>query len=259
MSINVSGARALLKNGNWSMAAVEAIPTRVFVQIYRRQTGHDLVEFPSGYWMLTTADGEHWKLPRAKDALRITHIGEHPRTRVLEKYVRGPISTDRGDRVVDVGAMIGEFAKRVPTDDVLAIDVDWRNTECLQQNTDADISRVGAWCADRQKMMSIGSDTSETSLLGLDIGTGETRHVEARRLDSLLTRPVDLLKVEAEGAEPEVLQGAAGVDARQIVVDVSPERNGQSPAPLCRALLEDRGYVVDRFDDVLTAVMESEK
>jgi len=236
------------------MAAVEVLPESVFATVYRRRTGYDLSEQESGYWELDLS-GESWLLPRAKDALRVTHIGDRPATRVVEKYLRGPISVEDGDRVVDVGAMIGEFARRVPTEDTVALDIDQRNVDCLEHNVGGEVACVGAWCSDESKTVTLGADTSESSLLELDTGeTGEQVTTRVTRLDSLLSEPVDLLKVEAEGAEPEVLQGAAGVDARQVVVDVSPERNGESPAPLCRALLEDRGYDVALYDDVLTAV-----
>jgi len=175
----------------------------------------------------------------------------------LEKYVRGRISVEAGDRVVDVGAMIGEFARRVPTDDVLALDIDPRNVDCLQHNVDGEVKRVGAWCSNSERTVTLSDNTSESSLLSLDTGSGgEELKTSVSRLDALLDRPVDLLKVEAEGAEPEVLQGAAGVEATQIVVDVSPERDGESPAALCRSILDDRGYIVARHDDVLTAVLE---
>lgn len=236
------------------MAAIEAVPESVFARVYRHRTGHTLSELASGYWRLDL-DEESWLLPRAKDALRITHIGERPRRRVVEKYLRGPISVQEGDRVVDVGAMIGEFSRRVPTEDTLALDIDWRNVHCLQHNVGGEVAYAGAWCRNESASLSLGQDTSESSLLGLDNGDNDrSASISVSRLDSFLTRPVDLLKVEAEGAEPEVLQGAAGVEARQVVVDVSPERHGESPAPLCRALLEDRGYEVELYDDVLTAI-----
>lgn len=255
MSINTATTHA--SNRNWSMAAAEALPDPVFAAVYRHRTGYTLTELPTGRWRLDV-DGDTWLLPRAKDALRLTHIGDRPHRRVVEKYIRGPISVQRGDRVVDVGAMIGEFSRQLPTDDVLALDVDYRNVDCLRHNISGEVARVGLWCSDQTKTLTLGPDTSESSLLGLDTGNGEESRTAVARLDSLLTRPVDLLKVEAEGAEPEVLQGAAGVEAKQVVVDVSPERNGQSPAPLCRSLLADRGYHVERYDDVLTAIQTDE-
>lgn len=253
--MSISTVRAHVKNRNLPMAAVEATPESVFAAVYQSQTDHELVNLGFGKpWQLKTADGEVWQLPRAKDAVRITHIGDNPRRRVHDKYLRGPISVGPDDRVVDIGAMVGEFSRRLPTDDVLAIDVDRRNIQCLRENINGEVLPAAIWCSSREKELTLGASTSESSLIGTDTGAeSQTKTVDCYRLDDVINRPIDLLKVEAEGAEPEVLQGAVGVQARQIVVDVSPERNGQSPAPLCRALLEDRGYGVVRHDDILTA------
>lgn len=252
MSINT--VRTHVQNGNLPMAAVESLPDQVFATVYHNRTGHDLVKMDDSRWQLRTTDNQVWQLPRAKDAIRVTHIGDDPKRRVLDKYVRGPISVSPDDRVVDVGAMIGEFSRALPTDDVLAIEADPRNAACLRSNVTGSVINAAIWCSNQHKTLTMGASSSESSLLGTDSGDeSDTHEVRCRRLDDIITRPIDLLKVEAEGAEPEVLQGAAGVDAKQIVVDVSPERNGQSPAPLCRALLEDRGYNVTQLKDILLA------
>lgn len=245
MSIN--NARLHAENQNWSMAAVEAMPESVFTRLYPYK-----LKSKGPYWRLIREE-DTWVLPRAKDALRITHIKDGWPARIKNKYLCGQIDVAAGDRVVDVGGMIGEFANCLPTDNVLSIDPDPRNARCLRINTDGDVVQAAAWCSDKLKTLSMADDTSESSLLDLDAGTGDSTEIQAMRLDSLITEPVDLLKIEAEGAEPEVLQGSAGVDAEQIVIDVSPERNGQSPAALCRAILEHRQYTVEQFDDVLYA------
>ena len=59
--------------------------------------------------------------------------------------------------------------------------------------------------------------------------------------------PIDLLKIEAEGSEPEVIRGAWSRCLRMTAagaLDASPERNGRSPAAECLALLGDAGFSV---------------
>lgn len=83
----------------------------------------------------------------------------------------------------------------------------------------------------------------------------EVFDVEVRTLDSLLdevepTRSVTLLKIEAEGAEPEVLLGAEKTLRRTtfVAVDAGPERRGQSVAPWVVDFLSTRGFLlVDTF------------
>ncbi|WP_225334242.1 hypothetical protein [Halomicrobium urmianum] len=54
----------------------------------------------------------------------------------------------------------------------------------------------------------------------------------------------DLVKVEAEGAEPEVLAGTVDLDC-EIVVDVSDERVGESTRTMCEGLLNSHGYATE--------------
>ncbi|MFM1953459.1 MAG: hypothetical protein RL187_668, partial [Actinomycetota bacterium] len=58
------------------------------------------------------------------------------------------------------------------------------------------------------------------------------------------TGPIDLLKIEAEGYEPEVLAGARSILPRveRITVDAGEEREGKSTAPECVTLLTDQGF-----------------
>ena len=65
-------------------------------------------------------------------------------------------------------------------------------------------------------------------------------------IESLNIPRVDFLKIEAEGYEPEILEGATEVlhCVRKIAVDASPERRGKSTLSECRAILERAGFNV---------------
>ena len=74
--------------------------------------------------------------------------------------------------------------------------------------------------------------------------------VSATTLDRLAERlnldGVDLLKCDAEGAEPEVIEG--GMDllgrTRQVAIDTGPERLGERTDETCAKLLERIGFRV---------------
>jgi superfamily II DNA/RNA helicase len=53
---------------------------------------------------------------------------------------------------------------------------------------------------------------------------------------------IDFLKVEAEGAEPEVLSGLCGLNIPKIVVFCSPKCNVRSPVSEVADLLVEFGY-----------------
>ncbi|MDE0409342.1 MAG: FkbM family methyltransferase [Alphaproteobacteria bacterium] len=54
------------------------------------------------------------------------------------------------------------------------------------------------------------------------------------------------LKCDAEGAEPEALEGGQELLRRtaRVAIDTGPERNGSRTSDACEALLRDAGFVV---------------
>ena len=57
---------------------------------------------------------------------------------------------------------------------------------------------------------------------------------------------IDLLKIEAEGSEPEVIRGGLRTleSTRYLALDAGPERGGVSPAQECLDLLDAAGFSV---------------
>jgi len=232
--------------GNLGMAGVEAVPDALFARIYSARTTHQLRSTGED-WQLVTASGEDWQLPRARDALRITHIGEHPQTRVVDKYL-DPTEFDSSELeiVVDVGAYIGEFARGVGAETTVCVEPDPASARCCRANCpDATVIDRAAWHSSGKMDFVCARDGSESSVIGLDGGarardTGQVGTTTVADICDIGGITPDLIKIDAEGAEPEVLAGTIGLDA-PIVVDVSPERYGRSPRRECVALAESHG------------------
>jgi len=88
---------------------------------------------------------------------------------------------------------------------------------------------VALWYEDREVNLYLDVETASSSLIEPRRTTGITS-VTSRRLDTFIkAKKIFLLKIEAEGAEPEVLVGAEGIlpAVQYIVVDVGPERGKQ--------------------------------
>ena len=89
-------------------------------------------------------------------------------------------------------------------------------------------------------------------------------NISSKRLDSIEINYVNfdyvLLKMDAEGFEPEVLLGASGIlkHVDECVVDVSPERLGQSTLSEVKTILQNSGfkYVTLSQDMVLKMVKQ---
>jgi FkbM family methyltransferase len=259
--MSLTEAAAMVRNQNYRMAGVEATPELAFVPIYNRATRAGVRLHPAGddrpdWWL--QVDGKDYWLHRAKDALRLTHIGAEPGRRVYNRYTDGGrFVPDPGDTIVDVGAFVGEFSWQVRAEhdvNVVAIEPDPRNGECLAHNAPrARIEHCGAWHERDALEFQIAADGSETGLLQPDKGDATPRVVPTKRVDSIV-ESCDFAKVEAEGVEPEVLEGMADVRPKRIVVNVSPERDGKSPVAACRQILDERGYDCRRAGDELFAI-----
>lgn len=257
--MSITKATTFARRGNHTMAAVEAMPVPAFQTIYNQSTTHRLTRAREEHngrplWKLVTEGGEEWMLPRAKDALRITHIGADPRNRVLNKYFAdfGPSAGDPDEYefVVDVGAFIGELSRRLAERgvQVLAIEADGRNAACLEHNVPDNVTTVhtAAWHSDEFISFRQAEHSSESSALTLDAGATERSRtqIKAKRVSKICEEhdfEPDLVKIEAEGAEPEVLAGAVDLDCK-MVIEVSEERAGSSPRTVCAGILSSHGY-----------------
>jgi FkbM family methyltransferase len=99
-----------------------------------------------------------------------------------------------------------------------------------------------------ESMLSLETDTADSSLQSLSNPTGGTLRVRTTTLDDALSGldlgEINVLKVEAEGSEPEVLRGATKTlqRTRICVVDAGPERQGRSTVAESLEILREAGF-----------------
>jgi len=161
-----------------------------------------------------------------------------------------------GDLVVDVGANVGEFAREMLRRGarVVAIEGDPDVAACLRRNLQgcegASVVECVLWFEAAELTFNAQPTTADSSLFSPDEGVGRAVAVSARTLDDVLADldvgPVALLKCDVEGAEPEVLRGAANTlnDTRAVLVDTGAEREGETTDAACEALLRAAGFDV---------------
>lgn len=135
-----------------------------------------------------------------------------------------------GMRVVDVGANVGYYALMIargvgPDGSLLAIEPEPANLEELTRNVrlngieNATILPLACGRADGTARLRPGMNGR------IELGAGQGSEVTIRSLDSVLDRPVDLIKVDVEGFEGEVLAGAERILREQrpdLFVEVHP-------------------------------------
>jgi FkbM family methyltransferase len=146
--------------------------------------------------------------------------GVRPRLDSLaSQYLLDRIRFEEGDLVIDVGANVGEIGKwfqgrNVPVE-YLAVEPSQREFKALQANNpDGTCLNIALWKESADLEFFDRNDTGDSSLFRVS-ESDDCSVLSARRLDSLErlreAPRVKLLKLEAEGAEPEILLGGSDV------------------------------------------------
>jgi FkbM family methyltransferase len=176
--------------------------------------------------------------------IRSQGIWEADVMRVLARFL------EPGSLFVDVGANVGYhslFAAQLGARVVAVEPVPW-TLELLRANIwrhGVDVEVVEAAASDRAGTVRIEIDPAHRS--GARIGN-QGVEVRAARLDELVPEgAVDVLKVDVEGAEPQVLRGASAILARSPVRAAilefrdGPHAGGEAPADVL-AYYESLGF-----------------
>lgn len=196
---------------------------------------------------IAAASPLRWKLYRKGWSARLDRLEREYGVR--RRVTLGPEST-----VLDIGANAGEFAfvcARYGAR-VHCFEPDPKAFACLKANTaeiqTAETHEEVVWREDGEIDFALAPDRADSSVFAdgprirkraLTIATfARTRNLQQ----------IDLIKCDAEGAEPEVLEGvgAAWPIVRAVALDTGAERRGGRTHEACRAILERQGLdVVD--------------
>jgi FkbM family methyltransferase len=161
------------------------------------------------------------------------------------------------DVVIDIGANVGEFTLGAATTGatVHAIEGDPLAFRCLDFNTSGQANVHAHECVIWKEdttltFYSEPTDADSSVFKPVTDVAAKAIQVNALSLDSLAARAglaeIAFLKCDAEGAEPEVIQGGRGLLARTraVAFDTGAERMGEETSDACEALLRDLGFRV---------------
>lgn len=209
------------------------------------------------------------------DSITISHPG---RTRLyrhkisnrldalLKQYNLTDINFTGDDLIVDCGANIGEVTKALQNTYgvyAICIEPEQREVAALKQNTipgKTHVYETLLWNENTVLNFYQHNESADSSVF-LENGATSTIQKNARRLDDLIAkdeffiskRNIKLLKVEAEGAEPEILLGAEHIlkYVEYVTVDCGPERANteekNTVIPVLNTLLA-HGFTPIKFD-----------
>jgi len=186
--------------------------------------------------------------------------------RSWRRYGMVNLNYDRNlDTVIDVGANVGEFTQGAINNNakiIFAYEPDPLAFYCLQRNIDkksnVKIFELAVSNSNSIEDFYSASQTADSSLIE-PANYNEIIKVKSVTLDSqieIYPEIIDLIKIEAEGFEPEIIEGAVETlkRTRYVVVDVGPERYGEKTDKAVSKLLSEQGFkVVLESDNVIHA------
>lgn len=158
--------------------------------------------------------------------------------------------------VIDIGANIGELSmsivQKFPNQKCLIIEPSSEEMAAAKKNlrgVKVHFSANALWKENTTLRFYHANKTGDSSLLPKDL-SAPSELMEVRTLDSIVEtlgiNQINLLKLEAEGAEPEILDGGIKtlMKTRFVAADLGPERgpNQLSTYFECRSQLETLGY-----------------
>lgn len=177
--------------------------------------------------------------------------------RLWAKYISPDFQPVAGEVAIDVGANVGEFSIAAARRqlDVHAFEPDQAAYSALARNLGsyanarANFAGLGDQAAER--VFYVATDMADSSFVQPDRFSA-TIKLKVIPLDAYVEeqglRSIGLLKIEAEGFEPEVVAGARNAlrMARYVSIDCGPERYGSDTFQECEAALREAGLHVER-------------
>ena len=172
------------------------------------------------------------------------------------------VNQDEIKTVIDIGANIGEFsyaAKVHGALQVFAFEPDPIAFYCLQKNINAfkEIHLFQTAISNENKIQNfyISSKSADSSLLK-PTNIESTIEIETKLLDDyidIFPKQVDLLKIEAEGFEPEILTGSVKLLKRvkHVSIDAGPERFGEVTVQEVSKILTEQNFCIKIFNETI--------
>jgi len=151
---------------------------------------------------------------------------------LFESYCLDEIQFTDGDKILECGANIGElyfsFKQKSLDINYIAFEPDPEAYNCLAKNLltakNTTLYNIALSDVDKEKKLYIDGDGGNSSLEYF--GKSKEVDVEAKTIDSFGQDNIKLMKIEAEGHEGEVLNGALETlkSTEYVTVDYGPEK-----------------------------------
>ena len=179
-----------------------------------------------------------------------------------EQYLLQLVDLQEGNSVLDCGANIGEFGVLLrhlfpPVRYIAFEPSESDKLTCEKNNPDGEVHLLGLWNRIGQLDLYLKTDTADSSFVEI-ADFSKKISTPITTIDDLFQKgelkKIHLLKLEAEGGEPEVLQGAEKSleHIKYITADLGPERGISQDNTVASVTntLTSRGYRMLGFNPV---------
>ena len=179
-------------------------------------------------------NGQYIYYSDKKRAVRIHLSFNEMINKLIYNYCLENITFEENDVIIDCGANVGELGLFFTQKNLNVRYIGFEPSKkeylvCKLNHPDSEILNLGLWNEKNKLDFYVKSDTADSSLFQIeDYIDIETINVD--RQDNIINYEkyelIKLLKIDAEGAEPEILMGASKLlhKIKYITVDVGPER-----------------------------------
>jgi len=200
-------------------------------------------------------NGFKYKIRHQRQCNMAYEFGVKKRAQSLaECYFLNQIEFDDGDIFLDCGANVGDlkiwFEMQKININYVGFEPSPTEFSCLKENVHpSTVHNIGLWNADGELEFFVSSQGADSSLIE-PLSFDDKIKVPVKRLESYVSSKIKLLKLEAEGAEPEILEGLGDkLDLVEYVsADLGYERGIQCEStfvPVTNYLLEHDFELVD--------------
>jgi len=224
-----------------------------------------------GAFVVTDKDinGFKYKIRHQRQCNMAYEFGVKKRAQSLaECYFLNQIEFDDGDIFLDCGANVGDlkiwFEMQKININYVGFEPSPTEFNCLKENVHpSTVHNIGLWNTDGELEFFVSSQGADSSLIE-PLSFDDKIKVPVKRLESYVSSKIKLLKLEAEGAEPEILEGLG--DKLNLVeyisADLGYERGIQCEStlvPVTNYLLEREFELVDASHGRICALYKNKR
>ncbi|MGC6479563.1 MAG: FkbM family methyltransferase [Flavobacteriaceae bacterium] len=213
------------------------------------------IHYKNEIFRVESQDGNILEITRINRLKKLKNGVNNRLIELQREYLTSNIELDKSELVIDIGANIGEFGKYWMEKGfkVISFEPDPIEFKALKLNlSDSECYNIGLWDKASELKFYSKNASGDSSFFKTN-SYDRTIKLSVFPLDYFkINNEIGLLKIEAEGAEPEILKGAEKTLAKTkyVTVDVGMERgiNAESTLVEVSNILYDNNFKLVNFN-----------